>query len=92
MPALLVGQSHFVPNSATGLRLSWFTYRGAGPGAARPAANEGLGGPQGRWQLAMVRRLEHAAGATREHVDGACDVQRSESILRALAHDGDLIS
>ena len=31
MPAMLVGQSHFVPNSATGLRLSWFIYRGAGP-------------------------------------------------------------
>ncbi|AMY07745.1 hypothetical protein LuPra_00925 [Luteitalea pratensis] len=30
MPAFLVGQGHFVPNSATGLRLSWFVYRGAG--------------------------------------------------------------
>jgi hypothetical protein len=30
MPAALVGQSHFVPNSATGLRLSWFKYRGPG--------------------------------------------------------------
>ena len=30
MPAFLVGQSHFLPNAATGLRLSWFTYRGAG--------------------------------------------------------------
>ncbi len=26
-----MGQSHFVPNSAAGLRLSWFRYRGAGP-------------------------------------------------------------
>jgi hypothetical protein len=30
MPVFLVGQSHFLPNAATGLRLSWFTYRGAG--------------------------------------------------------------
>ncbi len=30
MPAALVGTSHFVPNSATGLRLSWFRYRGPG--------------------------------------------------------------
>ena len=30
MPAFLVGQSHFLPNAATGLRLSWFKYRGAG--------------------------------------------------------------
>jgi hypothetical protein len=29
MPAIL-GQSQFVPNSATGLRLSWFKYRGSG--------------------------------------------------------------
>jgi hypothetical protein len=29
MPVFLVGQSHFLPNAATGLRLSWFTYRGA---------------------------------------------------------------
>lgn len=30
MPAFLIGQSHFVPNSATGLRLTWFRYRGPG--------------------------------------------------------------
>ena len=30
MPAALAGASHFVPNSATGLRLSWFRYRGPG--------------------------------------------------------------
>jgi hypothetical protein len=31
MSPRLVGQSHFVPNSATGLRLSWYHYRGPGP-------------------------------------------------------------
>ena len=30
IPEALVGSSHFVPNSATGLRLSWFRYRGPG--------------------------------------------------------------
>ena len=30
MSPLLVGQSHFVPNSATGLRMSWYHYRGPG--------------------------------------------------------------
>jgi hypothetical protein len=30
MPAFLIGQSHFLPNAATGLRLSWFVYRSAG--------------------------------------------------------------
>ena len=36
MPASLVGQSHFVPNSATGLRVSWFRYRGPGPVTFEP--------------------------------------------------------
>jgi len=30
MSARLIGQSHFVPNSATGLRVSWYHYRGPG--------------------------------------------------------------
>ena len=36
MPAFLVGQSHFLPNAATGLRFSWFMYRGAGKVAFDP--------------------------------------------------------
>jgi hypothetical protein len=36
MPAFLVGQSHFLPNAATGLRFSWFIYRGAGKVAFDP--------------------------------------------------------
>ena len=35
--ARAVGQSHFVPNSATGLRLSWFHYRGPGTVVFDPA-------------------------------------------------------
>ena len=45
MPAFLVGQSHFLPNAATGLRLSWFTYRGGSKIRVRPAADEGLARP-----------------------------------------------
>jgi hypothetical protein len=36
MSAALVGHSHFVPNSATGLRFSWHHYRGPGPVAFDP--------------------------------------------------------
>jgi hypothetical protein len=36
MPAFLIGQSHFLPNAATGLRFSWFMYRGPGKVAFDP--------------------------------------------------------
>lgn len=36
IPTALIGTSHFVPNSATGLRLSWFRYRGPGEVAFDP--------------------------------------------------------
>ena len=36
MPAVLIGQPRFVPNSATGLRVSWFRYRGPGEVAFDP--------------------------------------------------------
>jgi hypothetical protein len=40
MSRFLVGQSHFVPNSATGLRFSWFHYRGPGPVEFDPPQTE----------------------------------------------------
>ena len=85
MPAFLVGQSHFLPNAATGLRLSWFTYRGAGKDSVRPAADEGLAGPPGRRQFPLVGRLEHTAAAARKHVDGEGDVQRAGHLRAARA-------
>ena len=44
MPAFLVGQSHFVPNSATGLRLTSFKDPGRRQGRVRSAADQGVGG------------------------------------------------
>ena len=85
MPAFLVGQSHFLPNAATGLRLSWFTYQGRGKDSVRSAADEGLAGPPGRRQFPLVGRLEHTAAAARKHVDGEGDVQRAGHLRAARA-------
>jgi hypothetical protein len=92
MPAMLVGQSHFVPNSATGLRLSWFTYRGAGKVQFDP--------PQTKvWE-------DHRDGGNSPWSAGwstppippgntwtvrATFSEPGVYVLRALAHDGGLI-
>jgi hypothetical protein len=92
MPAFLVGQSHFVPNSATGLRLSWFVYRGAGQVSFDP--------PQTKvWE-------DHRDGGNSPWSAGwstppvppgnkwtvrATFSDPGTYVLRALAHDGGLI-
>jgi hypothetical protein len=91
MPAML-GQSQFVPNSATGLRLSWFKYRGSGPIEFDP--------PQTKvWQ-------DHRDGGNSPWSAGwqtppvppgnkwtvrATFQEPGVYTLRALAHDGGLI-
>ena len=93
MPAFLVGQSHFLPNAATGLRLSWFTYRGAGKIAYDP--------PQTKvWQ-------DHRDGGNSPWSAGwstpppppdntwtvkATFSEPGTYVLRALASDGGLIA
>jgi hypothetical protein len=93
MPAMLMGQSHFVPNSATGLRLSWFKYRGAGDVQFDP--------PQTKvWQ-------DHRDGGNSPWSAGwstppvpsdnrwtarATFSEPGVYVLRALAHDGGLIA
>ena len=92
IPTFLIGQSHFVPNSATGLRLSWFRYRGPGAVVFDP--------PQTKvWQ-------DHRDGGNSPWStgwetppappDGRWTVRATFSepgtyVLRALAHDGGLI-
>ncbi len=92
IPVALIGTSHFVPNSATGLRLSWFRYRGPGEVTFDP--------PQTKvWQ-------DHRDGGNspwstgwetpRVPDDNRWTVQATFSepgtyVLRALAHDGGLI-
>ncbi len=93
MPASLVGQSHYTPNSATGLRLSWFTYRGAGKVRFDP--------PQTKvWE-------DHRDGGNSPWSAGwstpptppenrwtvrATFSEPGVYVLRALAHDGGLIA
>ena len=92
IPVALIGTSHFVPNSATGLRLSWFRYRGPGEVVFDP--------PQTKvWQ-------DHRDGGNspwstgwetpRVPDDNRWTVQATFSepgtyVLRALAHDGGLV-
>ncbi|MEE3137137.1 MAG: hypothetical protein VX291_04290, partial [Gemmatimonadota bacterium] len=85
-------QSHFVPNSATGLRLSWFRYRGPGEVMFDPAQTkvwedrrDGGDSPwSAGWQTPPIPP------------DNRWTVQATFSepgtyVLRALAHDGGLI-
>jgi hypothetical protein len=92
MPAAFIGQSAFVPNSATGLRLSWFLYRGPGKVEFDP--------PQTKvWE-------DHRDGGNSPWSAGwgtppvppgnrwtarATFGEPGTYVLRALAHDGGLI-
>jgi hypothetical protein len=87
-----LGQSHFVPNSATGLRLSWFKYRGSGQVEFDPPQTkvweDRRDGGNSPWSVGWapppvpagnkwsVRATFHEPGVY---------------TLRALAHDGGLI-
>jgi hypothetical protein len=92
MPALLVGQSHFVPNSATGLRLSWFKYRGAGKVEFDPPQTkvwedrrDGGNSPwSAGWQTPPVPPGNKWSVR-------ATFAEPGTYVLRALAHDGGLI-
>lgn len=93
MSAFLVGQSHFVPNSATGLRVSWFRYRGPGQVAFDPPQTkvweDRRDGGNSPW----------SAGWAPPPIppDDTWTVQATFNepgiyVLRALAHDGGLVA
>lgn len=92
IPAFFVGQSHFLPDSATGLRLSWFRYRGAGKVDFDPPQikvwEDKRDGGNSPW----------SAGWKTPPIppDNRWTVRATFSepgtyVLRALAHDGGLI-
>jgi hypothetical protein len=91
MPAIL-GQSHFVPNSATGLRVSWFKYRGAGgikfdPPQTKVWEDHRDGGNSpwsAGWQTPPI------PPGNRWNVKATFS-EPGTYTLRALAHDGGLI-
>ena len=89
---MMVGQSHFVPNSATGLRLSWFKYRGAGQVDFDPPQTkvwedhrDGGNSPwSAGWKTPPVPPDNRWTVNATFHEPGPY-------VIRALAHDGGLI-
>lgn len=92
MSRRLVGQSHFVPNSATGLRLSWYWYRGPAAVVFVPSQTkvwedrrDGGNSPwSAGWQTPEVP--EDNRWSVR-----ATFTEPGTYVLRALAHDGGLL-
>jgi hypothetical protein len=88
----ILGQTQFVPNSATGLRFSWFVYRGAGridfdPPQTKVWEDHRDGGNSpwsAGWQTPPVP-------AGNKWVVRATFQEPGTYTLRALAHDGGLI-
>ena len=91
--SFFVGQSHFVPNSATGLRLSWFRYRGPGKVEFDPPQAEvwedrrdGGNSPwSAGWQTPAIP-------ADNRWLVRATFSEPGTYLIRALAHDGGLIA
>ena len=92
MPAFLVGQSHFVPNSATGLRLTWFKYRGAGKVEFNPPQTkvweDCRDGGDSPWSAGW--RTPPVPPGNKWTVRATFS-EPGTYVLRALAHDGGLI-
>jgi hypothetical protein len=92
MPAFLVGQSHFVPNSATGLRVSWFKYRGAGKVEFDPPQTkvweDRRDGGDSPWSAGW--RTPPVPPGNKWTVRATFS-EPGTYVLRALAHDGGLI-
>ena len=92
MPAGLVGQSHFVPNSGTGLRFSWYHYRGPGSVTFDPPQTkvwedrrDGGNSPwSAGWQVPPIPPDNRWAAQASFSEPGTY-------VVRALAHDGGLI-
>ena len=93
MPAFLVGQSHFLPNAATGLRLSWFTYRGAGKIAYDPPQTkvwqDHRDGGNSPWSAGWSTP---PAPPENKWTVKATFSEPGTYVLRALASDGGLIA
>lgn len=87
-----VGQSHDVPNSATGLRLSWYHYRGPGSVGFDPPQTkvwedrrDGGGSPwSAGWRPPPIP-------PENRWTTQATFTEPGTYVLRALAHDGGLI-
>ena len=84
MPARARRRLHRCRQTANGLRLSFFVYRGPGTAVTfDPPQTEGLGGHARRRRLAVVGGLRDAAGPGRQQVAGARDVRRARHLRRS---------
>ncbi|MEE2635877.1 MAG: hypothetical protein VYE68_01420 [Acidobacteriota bacterium] len=92
MPAFLVGQSHFVPNSATGLRLTWFRYRGPGAVTFDPPQpkvwQDTRDGGNSPWSVGWE---PPPLPPEDRWVVQVTFREAGTYVLRALAHDGGLV-
>ena len=92
LSARLVGQSHFVPNSATGLRLSWVHYRGPGTVVFDPAQTkvweDRRDGGDSPWSAGWTTP---PIPPENRWTTQATFSQPGTYVLRALGHDGGLI-
>jgi hypothetical protein len=93
MPAFLIGQSHFLPNAATGLRLSWFMYRGPGKVAFDPPQTkvwqDHRDGGNSPWSAGWTTP---PAPPENRWTARATFSEPGTYVLRALASDGGLIN
>jgi hypothetical protein len=93
MPAFLIGQSHFLPNAATGLRLSWFIYRGPGKVAFDPPQTkvwqDHRDGGNSPWSAGWTTP---PAPPENRWTARATFSEPGTYVLRALASDGGLIN
>lgn len=92
IPVALIGASHFVPNSATGLRLSWFRYRGPGSVVFDPPQTkvwqDRRDGGDSPWSTGWETP---AVPAGNRWTVQATFSEPGAYVLRALAHDGGLV-
>jgi hypothetical protein len=90
MPAV-VGGNRVLPNSATGLRLSWFVYRGAGPVSFDPSQTkvweDTRDGGNSPWSAGWKTPAVPAEG---KWITQVTFRQPGKYVLRCLAHDGGL--
>ncbi len=92
LPTFLVGVSHFVPDSATGLRMSWFRYRGPGEVTFDPPQTkvwqDNRDGGNSPWSTGW--ETPPIPDGNRWAVTATFS-EPGTYFLRALAHDGGLI-
>ena len=85
VPAGWLKPRQITVGSATGLRQSWYTYRGRRDGGVRPRADQGVGRHQGPREFTLGQLLVSAAGAAGRQVRDHGDVRPARHLRAALS-------